>query len=113
MRYFFIMLGWIGWRLLSAFAMDHAHLSQAKTLALVVTQYSPIVTITLPSNPTTGYQWQLIRWEEQYLSLLEHHYVPPQNHRVGAGNVEIWQFAVKPAAFEGSRLAVIKMQYQQ
>jgi len=51
------------------------------------------ITATLPSNPTTGYQWQLMKpLAEGTVKLVRHMYRPPQTGLVGAGGQEIWIF---------------------
>jgi len=68
-------------------------------------------TLSLPSNPTTGYQWQLVALPTNYIELVEHHYVPSDTRRIGAGNYEVWEFHITPAAYEGSRAFILKMHY--
>jgi inhibitor of cysteine peptidase len=52
-----------------------------------------VVAATLPSNPTTGYQWQLMKpLAERTVKLVSHVYRPPQTGLVGAGGQEIWIF---------------------
>ena len=49
--------------------------------------------ITLGSNPTTGYQWQLASpLEEAILKLVSSKYVPDKPQRIGSGGKEAWTF---------------------
>lgn len=51
------------------------------------------IVATLPSNPTTGYQWQLMKpLAETTVKLVSHVYRVPQTGLVGAGGQEIWIF---------------------
>ena len=51
------------------------------------------IVATLPSNPTTGYQWQLMKpLAETTVKLVSHEYRAPQTGLVGAGGREIWVF---------------------
>lgn len=54
-------------------------------------------TITLESNPTTGYSWQLAKpLDEKIVKLVGSEYVPSKTDLVGAGGEENWTFlAVK------------------
>lgn len=54
-------------------------------------------TISLESNPTTGYSWQLAKpLDEKIVKLESSKYTPLATDRVGAGGVEKWTFrAVK------------------
>jgi len=51
------------------------------------------IVATLPSNPTTGYQWQLMKpLAATTVMLVSHVYRAPQTGLVGAGGREIWIF---------------------
>lgn len=54
--------------------------------------------IELNSNPTTGYQWQLVKpLDKNIIELVSSYYISPKTNLMGAGNKEIWIFrAVKP-----------------
>jgi inhibitor of cysteine peptidase len=72
-----------------------------------------IIKITLDSNITTGYQWQLLsNSDEQAVSLLDHQYVEPTASGgepiVGAGGSEEWTFE---AAAAGS--SELHLEYSQ
>ena len=50
-------------------------------------------TITLDSNPTTGYSWKLSdSFPKGIIKLLGSEYQPPVTRRKGAGGKEIWRF---------------------
>jgi len=50
-------------------------------------------TITLDSNPTTGYSWKLPeKFSEGIIKLVNHEFQPPETQRKGAGGKEIWRF---------------------
>src|SRR5262245_33400034 len=65
------------------------------------------LTVTLPSNRTTGYQWQLGRPpDERVLRLVGMEYVGPERDVPGAGGQEVWTFeAVAPGT------ATIRLNY--
>jgi inhibitor of cysteine peptidase len=49
--------------------------------------------ITLPSNPSTGYEWQLAKpVDENLLKLITSEYEEPDSGRVGAGGKQVWAF---------------------
>ncbi|MFA5182059.1 MAG: protease inhibitor I42 family protein [Syntrophales bacterium] len=51
------------------------------------------IVATLPSNPTTGYRWQLMKpLAESTVKLVSNVYRSPQTGLVGAGGEEIWVF---------------------
>ncbi len=68
---------------------------EGRTIELTVGQTH---TITLPSNPTTGYRWQLIApFDEGILKLSGSEYKKPDSKLLGAGGHELWTFqAVGP-----------------
>ena len=50
-------------------------------------------TITLESNPTTGYRWQLAQpLDEVIVTLVGIEFKPPDTRRLGAGGREVWTF---------------------
>lgn len=50
-------------------------------------------TITLESNATTGYQWQLAKpLDESMVTLVGSEYKAPQDGRIGQGGEEVWTF---------------------
>lgn len=49
--------------------------------------------ITLRSNPTTGYQWQLVGpSDEDIVKLMGSEHKGPEAELVGAGGEEVWTF---------------------
>lgn len=50
-------------------------------------------TVTLESNATTGYQWQLANpLNESIVKLVGSEYKAPQDGRIGQGGQEVWTF---------------------
>jgi len=58
--------------------------------------------ITLESNPTTGYQWQLAKQlDRSIVELVRSEYRPSESGLLGAGGIEVWTFkAVKSGTAE-------------
>ena len=53
------------------------------------------LTVTLESNPTTGFQWELAGIsDEAVLELIDQEFVAPETALVGAGGKELWTFKV-------------------
>lgn len=60
---------------------------------LISTKAGETISITLDSNPTTGYQWQLANpVDEKVLKLISSVYRMPETNMVGAGGKEVWTF---------------------
>ena len=50
-------------------------------------------TVTLASNPTTGYSWALAKpLDAKFLTLVTNVYVRPDSRLMGAGGKELWTF---------------------
>jgi predicted secreted protein len=79
--------------------------------SIVVTQADPQFTISLASNPTTGYSWFLESYDANLLSLVKHKYNRPAAPMPGAGGFETWVFAVKPEAFAAPQITKINLMY--
>ena len=49
--------------------------------------------VTLASNPTTGYKWDLAKpLEDKLVKLVTNEYVRPNTKLIGAGGKEVWTF---------------------
>jgi inhibitor of cysteine peptidase len=49
------------------------------------------IVVTLPSNPSTGFEWKLLS-HGRVVRLVVHRYVPPAKQIPGAGGRETWRF---------------------
>ncbi|KTC78411.1 protease inhibitor I42 family protein [Legionella brunensis] len=68
--------------LLLAFAtLIHA----ADTMTLNIDKNQTQFEVTLPANPTTGYQWTVESYDKSIIKLLSSRYVAPQTKLIGAG----------------------------
>jgi inhibitor of cysteine peptidase len=48
--------------------------------------------VTLPSNPSTGYGWKVAAYDREFLQLLRNRYQKPEQPRPGAGGQELFDF---------------------
>lgn len=83
----------------------------AATKPIVVTSRSPEFTITLKSNPTTGYSWFLKDYNSSVLKPISQKYHPPKKTLPGAGGSEVWKFKVNPQAFAVPQITKIELVY--
>jgi inhibitor of cysteine peptidase len=88
---------------------DNNFTDPSKTIQ--ASQKNPQFTITLRSNPTTGYMWFLDKYNANFITVVEHRYQPPISQLVGAGGKDVWTFKLTPAAFTAPHLLKIKMTY--
>lgn len=49
-------------------------------------------TVSLPSNPTTGYDWTVTRYDAQLLKLVTTKYTPEKTNMVGSGGTMVFNF---------------------
>ena len=79
----------------------------AKNDKIIETNVGKSFIITLDSNPTTGYQWQIARqMDTGMVELIDSQYIAPKTGLVGAPGHEEWHFkAIK----EGK--AIISFEY--
>jgi inhibitor of cysteine peptidase len=49
--------------------------------------------LTLPANPTTGYQWTIKQYDKALLTLTDSRYVAPNTKRLGAGGQMLFTFS--------------------
>ncbi len=50
--------------------------------------------ITLPANPTTGYQWSLVNYDHSLLTLKESRFLPSKSQLIGAGGKMKFKFTI-------------------
>lgn len=85
--------------------------TKQQTETITVSPASPKFTISLPSNPTTGYSWSITGYDKQRLTLDSHRYLAPKGQRIGAGGTETWVFKAQPSLFKGTQATTIEFCY--
>lgn len=68
----------------------------AANSVMTVPANSPQFVVSLPANPTTGYQWGVTEYDTSQLVLVSGVYQAPQTKLVGAGGTMVFTF--KPIA---------------
>ncbi len=68
--------------------------SAGNTLTLNVDPNCPQFVVTLPSNPTTGYQWVATTYDKTLFQLKSSRYAAPQTTLVGAGGQMTFTFGL-------------------
>lgn len=80
--------------------------------SIIISQNAPQFTITLNSNPTTGYSWYISNYDANLLTIVNHVYNGPTNTKLmGASGTETWTFAAKPGAFSAPLITTISLVY--
>lgn len=94
---------WSG--LLLAFA---SFTQAADTMSLNVDTSNSQFEVTLPANPTTGYQWTVEQYDKSILKLLSSKYVAPQTKLIGAGGQMLFTFQLLGKIYPQSSTLVFK-----
>jgi inhibitor of cysteine peptidase len=80
--------------------------------AMVDASVNQILNITLDSNVTTGFKWNLVTEPDaKILKFVSSEYVPPapsSTPRVGAGGTEVWKFQAVGAGSTTFKLAYFR-----
>lgn len=93
---------------------DETNTSTDTKKPIIVRSSSPIFTIRLAANATTGYQWYLVDYDPRFIKLLEQQYVNTQNkHLLGAPGISVWRFQAQQIAFIAPHATHITFEYRR
>jgi inhibitor of cysteine peptidase len=91
------------------FSASSCPAQESKPAEMISAQAGRNFTITLPANPTTGYQWQLARpLNDKMVNLISSEYIADDTGLVGSGGKQVWKFK----ALKAGR-AAIALKYLQ
>lgn len=80
--------------------------------AIVVQGNTGRFMIRLTSNPTTGYSWFWVNdGSLQGVTPVQHVYLPPNSHLIGAPGIEEWTFQIATEWRDVPQVLHVKMQY--
>lgn len=68
---------------------------QAAATVINLTPTQDTFQVTLPSNPTTGYQWSIKSYDQTLLNLVSSKFIQPQTKLMGAGGTMLYTFELK------------------
>ena len=75
------------------FSASSCPAQESKPAEMISAQAGRNFTITLPANPTTGYQWQLARpLNVKLIKLISSEYIADDTGLVGSGGKQVWKF---------------------
>lgn len=66
----------------------------ARPMTMQVDPHATQFTVSLPANPTTGYQWASTAYDKSCVTLSKQTFLPPKTHLIGAGGVMTFVFVV-------------------
>lgn len=79
--------------------------------ALTVSAQQTTVTVTLPSNATTGYQWFVTDYDHHLLELKNYQYQAPNNGKMGAPGAAVFKFTALSSFTAAPQLTKINFVY--
>ena len=75
------------------FAASSCPAQKSNPAEMIETQKGRKFTITLPANPTTGYQWQLAKpLNDKMIKLISSEYIADDTLLIGSGGKQVWKF---------------------
>lgn len=83
---------------------------------IVVKKSCPLFKINLPSNPTTGFSWSMVKYNDHLIEKISNQFYPvsaSDASLLGAPGYETWSFRVKPTGFIKKQKTTIIFSYQQ
>src|SRR3990167_9897785 len=78
---------------------------------LVLTAENPEITITLPSNPTTGFTWSIQKYDTNLLKLVLQRYTPPNSRLMGAPGIQQYTFQAIQTGYSVTQVGHVVLQY--
>lgn len=78
---------------------------------IIVSKHAENFSISLPSNPTTGFSWHLKSYDADLIKPIKQKYQPPKKHLLGAGGIETFSFEVNDGALNVKRISEIVFVY--
>lgn len=81
--------------LLSMFLLGCSMIANSNdTLTINVDSKQSNFTVTLKANPTTGYQWSVVKYDKKLLTLSGSQYQKPNTKLIGAGGQMVFTFTL-------------------
>ena len=80
--------------LASVLILCSAWVNATDTLTINVDPAKPQFVVTLPANPTTGYQWKATTYDKKILRMMSRHYVARKTGLIGSGGKMVFTFAL-------------------
>jgi len=107
---FLVILGWLfaGSALAQASVTD-----RGVKQPIVIRPSAPNVSVRLPANNSTGFQWILVQYDAALMRKPVSHYVAQSRNIAGAPGYSVWQFKFKKTAFAISKKTVVILEYKR
>ncbi|GGI80549.1 protease inhibitor I42 family protein [Legionella impletisoli] len=73
-----------------------APVEAANTMTISADPTQPTFQVTLPANPTTGFQWSIKDYDKKRFEITNSQFVAPQKKLIGAGGSMVYTFKLQP-----------------
>lgn len=123
------VIGWMCYLLLCQPVMADVNLPYSQAMlpennpnALIISDFKkPILIhrnadtfiVALPANPTTGYEWFLMKYDRHKVQLVDSKYVPPQTNLMGAPGFALFTVKILPMGFSRSERLQLLFVYKR
>jgi len=64
------------------------------TMSMTVSAKKNEFSVQLPANPTTGFQWSLIKFDKKLVKMTSKKYIMPKSNLIGAGGKMDFHFSL-------------------
>jgi inhibitor of cysteine peptidase len=78
-----------------------------------VSRNNPYFNVNLPSNPSTGYQWYLTRYNPNLVKPVGHSVLKTSNNMPGAPSITQWNFKARHDAFSVPQYGKLRFEYRR
>lgn len=96
-----------------AFFLVAWSLAAMANTTLVAKPQAPVVNVRLAANPSTGYQWVLVKYDANLMETPASQYVPSHPGVPGASGYTEWRFTIKAAAFAVPQKTSVILEYKR
>ena len=83
------------------------------TKPILVNSITPVFSINLAGNLSTGYQWYLADYNPRLIKLVSQQYLTNQTKLVGSPSLSAWQFQLQQIAFNAPQVTRITFEYRR
>ena len=83
-------------------------------MVFTVTRDNPTFTVSLKSNPSTGYMWVVSSYPKDVMEVVSKTFEPSKTNLIGAPGVQKFVFKVKDEGFKNNPYTVtVRLQYER
>ena len=88
-------------------------LAAMANISVVARPQAPVVNVRLAANPSTGYQWILVKYDANLMEAPSSQYFPSHPGVPGASGYTEWRFPIKATAFAVPKKTTVMLEYKR